>query len=132
MGGGGSTRQGKAMARLFRDVPGEIVLLADTPISRHDVPACLSRNLADIRRCASDRAYAFGSRPRAREKVAARLSGATLVDLSDVICPGKGKCPAVVDRMIVYRDDHHLTATFAASLAPILGERLPAFGPGMP
>ena len=31
--------------------------------------------------------------------------------------------------MIVYRDDHHLTATFAASLAPILGERLPAFGP---
>jgi hypothetical protein len=73
-----------------------------------------------------------GSRPRVREKVAARLSGATLVDLSDVICPGKGKCPAVVDRMVVYRDDHHLTATFAASLAPVLGERLPAFGPSAP
>jgi hypothetical protein len=54
------------------------------------------------------------------------------VDLSDVICPTKGKCPAVVDGMIVYRDDHHLTATFAASLAPILAERLPAFGPGVP
>ncbi len=131
-GDDGATRQGEAMARLLRQLPGRIVLLADTPISRYDVPACLSRNLKDVRRCASDRAYAFGAKPRARERVAARLTGATLVDLSDVICPGKGTCPAVVDKMIVYRDDHHLTATFAASLAPILGERLPAFGPDAP
>ena len=131
-GDDGATRQGEAMARLLVQLPGRIVLLADTPLSRYDVPACLSRNLDDIRRCSTDRAYAFGSKPRARERVAARLTGATLVDLSDVICPGAGRCPAVVRRMIVYRDDHHLTATFAASLAPILGERLPAFGPGVP
>jgi hypothetical protein len=127
-----ATRQGEAMARLLERLPGRIALLADTPISRYDVPACLSRNLKDIRRCASDRAYALGAKPNARQRVAARLTGATLVSLSDVICPGKGRCPAVVDGMIVYRDDHHLTATFAASLAPILGERLPAFGPGVP
>jgi hypothetical protein len=127
-----ATRQGEAMARLLERLPGRIALLADTPISRYDVPACLSRNLKDIRRCASDRAYALGAKPNARQRVAARLTGAALVSLSDVICPGKGRCPAVVDGMIVYRDDHHLTATFAASLAPILGERLPAFGPGVP
>ncbi len=127
-----ATRQGEAMARLLGQLPGRVALLADTPISRYDVPACLSRNLDDIRRCASDRAYAFGSKPNARERIAARLTGAALVDLSDVICPGKGECPAVIDGMIVYRDDHHLTATFSASLAPILGERLPAFGPGTP
>ena len=127
-----ATRQGEAMARLLDQLPGRIALLADTPLSRYDVPACLSRNLDDTRRCATDRAYAFGSKPRARERVAAHLTGAALVDLSDAICPGKGKCPAVVNKMIVYRDDHHLTATFAASLAPILGERLPAFGPDTP
>jgi len=127
-----ATRQGEAMARLLDQLPGRIVLLADTPLSRYDVPACLSRHLDDTRRCATDRAYAFGSKPRARERVAAHLTGAALVDLSDVICPAKGKCPAVVDGMIVYRDDHHLTATFAASLAPILAERLPAFGQGVP
>ena len=127
-----ATRQGEAMARLLDQLPGRIALLADTPLSRYDVPACLSRNLDDIRRCATDRAYAFGSKPMARERVAARFTGAALLSLSDVICPGKGKCPAVVDGMIVYRDDHHLTATFAESLAPILGERLPAFGPDAP
>jgi len=126
------TRQGEAMARLLRQIPGRVVLLADTPISQYDVPACLSRNLDDVRRCATDRAYAFGTTPKARERVAARLAGAMLVDLSDVICPGTGTCPAVLDGMIVYRDDHHLTATFSASLAPVLGERLPAFGPGSP
>ena len=47
-----------------------------------------------------------------------------VVDLSDILCPGSS-CPVVIDRMIVYRDDHHLTATFAASLADVLGERLP-------
>ena len=119
------TRQGKAMARLLDQLPGQVVLLADTPISRHDVPACLSRNLKDIRACSSDRAYAFGRKPSAREKVAARLAGATLIDLSAVICPTTGRCPAVVDGMIVYRDDHHLTATFSRSLAPELGALLP-------
>jgi hypothetical protein len=127
-----ATRQGEAMARLLRQLPGRLALLADTPISRYDVPACLSRNLDDVRRCATDRAYAFGSKPRARELVASRLTGASLVDMSDVVCPGQGACPAVVDGMIVYRDDHHLTATFSASLAPVLAERLPAFGPGAP
>jgi peptidoglycan/LPS O-acetylase OafA/YrhL len=120
-----ATRQGKAMARLLEQLPGEIVLLADTPISRYDVPACLSRNLQDIRKCTSDRAYAFGKKPGVREKVAANLTGATLIDLSAVICPTTGRCPVVVDKMIVYRDDHHLTATFSRALAPALAERLP-------
>jgi len=100
-------------------------ILADTPISRYDVPSCLSGHLRDVRDCATDRAYAFGSKPNVREQVAAERSGAAFVDLSDVICPGDGACPAVLDGMIVYRDDHHLTATFSAALAPILGGRLP-------
>ena len=125
-----TTRQGKAMARLLDRLPGRIALLADNPISSYDVPSCLSRNLGDVRACATGRAYAFGSKPSARERVAAGITGATLIDLSDVICPGTGKCPAILDGMIVYRDDHHLTATYSRSLAPVLGERLPAIGAG--
>ena len=34
-------------------------------------------------------------------------------------------CEPVVRGMIVFRDDHHLTATFAASLAPYLEAALP-------
>jgi len=118
------TRQGEAMARLVAQLPGQVALLVDTPLSKFDVPACLSRHLRDITACETDRRSAFGWGPGVRERVAARLTGATVVDLSDVLCPGSS-CPVVIDRMIVYRDDHHLTATFAASLADVLGARLP-------
>ena len=44
------------------------------------------------------------------------LPGATLIDLNDAVCPGK-RCAALLDGAIVFRDNQHLTASFAASLA---------------
>ncbi len=119
-----ATRQGQAMARLLEQLPGRVVLLADTPVSRVDVPACLSAHLRDIAACETGRLQAFGADRAVRERTASRLTGAPLVDLSDILCPGT-MCPVVIDDMIVLRDDHHLTATFAASLADVLAERLP-------
>ena len=118
------TRQGDAMARLLRQIPGRVAILADTPAAGTDVPVCLSAHVDDITRCATSRLAAFGRQHLVRERAAARASGATLIDLSDAICPGD-PCQPVVRGMIVYRDDHHLTATFAASLAAILESRLP-------
>ena len=51
-------------------------------------------------------------------------SGATMIDLTAVICPYV-LCPAVHEGMITYRDAHHLTATFAESLADELAPLLP-------
>jgi peptidoglycan/LPS O-acetylase OafA/YrhL len=118
-------RQGEALARLLAPVPGAIALLADTPASRFDVPVCLSQHPDDIRACATDRLYAFGRQALVRERTAVKeLASATMVDLTDAVCPGD-PCQAVVDGMIVQRDDHHLTATFAAALAPALEAALP-------
>ncbi|MDO8484011.1 MAG: SGNH hydrolase domain-containing protein [Candidatus Limnocylindrales bacterium] len=118
------TRQGEAMARLLNQIPGAIAILGDTPASRVDVPVCLSRNLADITRCATSRIQAFGRQQLVRERAAARAADATVIDLSDAICPAD-PCQAVVGDTIVQRDDHHLTATFAASLAGQLEAALP-------
>ena len=40
-----------------------------------------------------------------------------MVDMNDAIC-GKDSCPAVVGNIVVLRDNHHLTATYALALAP--------------
>ncbi len=117
-------RQGEAMARLLRQIPGRIAIIADTPAAGVDVPVCLSAHLGDISRCATSRVAAFGHQHLIRERTAATASGATLVDLSNAICPGD-PCQPVIGDMIVYRDDHHLTATFAASLAGVLEAALP-------
>jgi hypothetical protein len=121
--------QGAATARLLERVPGDVAIIVDTPRSDHDVPACLARYPDAIERCTTTRSAAFGPRYRIREAEAARLSGATLVDLSDVVCP-TDPCPPVIGSMLVYRDHHHLTATFARSLADQLGAALPVVGDG--
>ena len=49
--------------------------------------------------------------------------------MTDAICPG-ATCRAEIRGEVVFRDDQHMTATFAASLAPelarTLGLQLPA------
>jgi len=117
-------RQGEAMARLLNQIPGAKAIIGDTPASRVDVPVCLSANAGDITRCATSRIEAFGRQKLVRERSAAAASNATVVDLSDAICPGD-PCQAVVGDTIVQRDDHHLTATFARSLAGRLEAALP-------
>jgi peptidoglycan/LPS O-acetylase OafA/YrhL len=118
------TRQGEAMARLLNQIPGAIAIIGDTPASRVDVPVCLSQHAADITRCATSRIEAFGRQKLVREQAAAKAANATVVDLSDAICPGD-PCQAVIGDTIVQRDDHHLTATFSASLAGLLEAALP-------
>jgi hypothetical protein len=118
------TRQGEAMARLLNQIPGAIAIIGDTPASRVDVPVCLSQHSADITRCATPRIEAFGRQKLVRERAAAKAANATVVDLSDAICPGD-PCQAVIGDTIVQRDDHHLTATFSASLAGLLEAALP-------
>ncbi len=119
------TLQGEAMARLLRDVPGRIAILVDTPQTRVDPNACVSRNLDDVSRCETGPVEAFGWRRGKLEPRAAELLDATLVDMSGFICPRDERCPMVLNGMLVYRDGHHLTATFAASLATAIADRLP-------
>jgi peptidoglycan/LPS O-acetylase OafA/YrhL len=110
-----------SLARMIGRLAGKTVILADTPHSAVDVPGCLSANSWDIRPCATRKAQAM-SQHGVLEGAAAAAAGVALIDLSSEIC-AMGPCMPVVSDMIVYRDAHHLTATFSASLGPAL-ERL--------
>src|SRR3954453_9426136 len=100
------------MARLIKRIPGRVAIIVDTPRSEFDVPACLAAHRDAIERCTTSRAAAFTWRHLRREKEAARVSGAALVDMSAATCPAD-PCPPIVGNRLVYRINHHLTATFA-------------------
>ncbi len=53
--------------------------------------------------------------------MAAKASGAGLINLTARICIGGGPCSVVVYDIIVYRELGDLTATFSRSLAPAVG-----------
>jgi len=116
--------QGRGLARLMAQIPGREAVIVDTPQSIYDLPACLSDNLNNYWRCATPRNRAFNWRHLKLEKAAVAETGATLINLSDRICPGD-PCPPVINNMIVHRDPHHLTETFALSLTRPLRDALP-------
>lgn len=115
--------RGAALARMIERLPGRVVVIADTPAWNLDVPSCLSSHARDIRACAMPRKLALSGGILARERAATRATGAGLVNLTRAICDAD-PCPAVVNGRIVLRDSHHLTATFARSLAPVLNRAL--------
>jgi peptidoglycan/LPS O-acetylase OafA/YrhL len=125
--------QGEAMAREIAKLEAPTAILVDTPRTGIDVPTCLSRHPRDVNACAIPRDVAFYDTFGVREQIAAKRSGATVIDIVAAVCPST-PCPVVRDGMILYRDGHHLTATFVRSLAPVLGLALdpllaPAAGP---
>jgi peptidoglycan/LPS O-acetylase OafA/YrhL len=106
----------------LRATGARVVLLKDLPRSADDVPGCVSRDPSDLERCAfpdeREPADAFDAR------AAARVEGVRTIDPAPLLCPGR-VCPAVIGNALVYRDTNHFTATFARTLAPWLGRRLP-------
>ncbi len=116
---GRARTQGEAMAREIAKLEAPAAIMVDSPRTSTDVPACLSKHPDDIHACAIRRGEAFFDTFGVRERVAAKRSGAAVIDIVAAVCPST-PCPVVLDGMIVYRDGHHLTATFARSLAPVL------------
>ena len=125
----GVTTQTNALISMINKIPksSKVVIIQDPPLpTAQSVPECLSSYLNDYRRCAYTRAVGFGSYMGTREQNAAKATGAGLIVLTDQICPGTGSCPVVINNIIVWRDQHHLTATFATTLGPAIDEQLVA------
>ena len=106
--------QGHSLARMMERILGKHGNIVDTPQSTYDPPACLSSNINNVWNCATPRNRAFNWRYLKLERTAAADSGATLIDLTDDICPRSVPCRPACG-MIVYRDVHHLTETPALS-----------------
>ncbi|MET9464045.1 SGNH hydrolase domain-containing protein, partial [Streptomyces sp. NPDC006544] len=101
-----------------------IVYVEDTPVPGTDVPACVSGSPEAPDACAFSRASARQPDPLARRIASGALPGVLGVSVNPVLCPGDGPtCPAVLDRILLYRDDAHLTNVAAVVLTPRL-ERL--------
>jgi hypothetical protein len=102
-----------------------IVVMADNARNTSEVVECLVNNESAPSACSVpfERAY-----PRDDNMVAAAArigDQAVVIETSDIFCRDK-VCNAAIGGVVVYRDSHHLTNTFATTLAPIIGERLDA------
>ena len=100
-----------------RGVP--VLVVGDSPLSPDDLDICAARHPGGLSRCAFPGvpAVAGSGLPVQREAAAAAGAGVALLDLSAWICPGE-RCPVVIGHVAVHRSGDHVTATYAATLAP--------------
>ncbi len=112
----------RTMARLV-PAAGHVILLADGPLSRVDVPVCLSQHSSSVLACATPEAQAINASWLVVEQEAAHQGGTGFINPDRWICPSS-PCPVVLGSYLIYRDPGHLTATFAEALAPRLGKAI--------
>jgi hypothetical protein len=108
------------------DTVQQIVAIRDVPRPRPDNVDCLQA-LDPAERiapgaCGSARRDAVLPDPM-EEAATTTDERVVLVDLNDLICTDD-VCLTVVGNSVVYRDGHHLTATFATTLAPYVADRI--------
>jgi hypothetical protein len=112
-------RWGRGLVRTISAFPAvtRALILADTPNMRHDPVACLRGHRTDMSACVTRRARTMDLRRARTERAAATTTGSRYATLADVVC-SYDPCPLVQGRIMLWRDQGHLTATFVRQLAP--------------
>jgi peptidoglycan/LPS O-acetylase OafA/YrhL len=104
-----------------------VVVLHDPPTPTSDATDCVyrwAREGKDIGSCQFRRATQESAAiAAAEEQVVGASKHARLLDISNAVC-AQQECSAVKNGTIVYQDRHHLSVSFAQTLAPLLGEKL--------
>ena len=98
----------------------DVWAVRDNPRFAFDMFGCVVET-EDSLECAVPRSASLADRNPARSLAG---PGVLLVDLTPWICPDDF-CPGAIGNVAVYRDDNHLSRTYARTLAPALAEQLP-------
>jgi hypothetical protein len=107
-----------------------VVVIKDAPRPRADVLECVADHAEDPGQCAVSRKAAFDYPAHTTVEKAARLAAdVEVLDLTDRYC-GPERCMPVIGNVMVYRDNNHVTDTYARSLRPYIADALwPSAGP---
>jgi hypothetical protein len=101
----------------------QVAVIADTPDLKQDPAVCLSAHLNAASLCGRPSSVALDGSTRAAERLATASTGTPLIDLTEYLCTSQ-LCPVIIGSTLVYRDSHHLTATFSTTMAGVLAARI--------
>ena len=94
------------------------VLMEDTPYPGQDVPTCLSRHYTNVQLCTPTISAAFRDdlQQMLQDFDAAKVH---VLWTRQWFCTANG-CPTVAGNILMYRDDNHMSVTFASFIAPLV------------
>jgi peptidoglycan/LPS O-acetylase OafA/YrhL len=105
------------LMRSLRIAPAQEVYIGDVPTLPTDPPTCLSAHPADVQACSAP-VGTTGNGFMEMERHAVEQLGARYIDPTHWFC--SSVCTAIVDHYGVYRDQVHITGTYALYLEAVL------------
>ncbi len=111
------TAWSNGLTRLLLQFPAgtRVVVIGDTPTWSTPPVNCLSAHLDDTAVCSVAASDLIAKDIYAVEAAAAAASGATFVPTTGWLCTDR--CEPLAANVVIYRDRHHVTATFAELLS---------------
>lgn len=117
----------EGFVQAWEELPAPVMVIADNPAMQpaDGTTTCVVENYPETERCARDkhRALPTDHQLPAVEQSQEQGMKVGLVDLTEAYCTDD-ECPPVIGNVMVYRDPHHVTATYAQTLAPLVAERI--------
>ena len=113
---------GQAWTKLQDEGIGVTAIL-DTPRLDFDVPECVAEHSEELTECSEKRSDALEASAYGDMQQAAETTETEAVDLTDMFCSSES-CSAVIGDVLVWRDQHHMTATYSESLTSSLQQEL--------
>jgi peptidoglycan/LPS O-acetylase OafA/YrhL len=113
------------MVRELRAITRHVFVLGPTPKPNQDIPSCLSQHLTDVGACVQSRSGSLDNSGSLAERRAVTGAGGSYLGVAPWLCT-RSQCPVVVDDLLAYRDDNHLTTTITTWLAPLVAAELDA------
>jgi len=104
------------MVRTISAMGPKVVVIGPIPKPPFDVPGCLSVHLTSATACTVARAEGIDESGKDAEAAAVRSAGGFYLDPQSWFCSG-ATCAVIVDNLLVYRDDNHITATYSSYLS---------------
>ena len=103
----------------------KVIALRDTPnAGAVNVPDCVSKNMSEYDPCATDISVGLLDADRDPQLAAAEeLPEVSVIDMSDIFCDTI-ECHSVIGGLIVFFDAYHMTATFARTMADVVGPEI--------
>ncbi|MDP9694940.1 UNVERIFIED_ORG: peptidoglycan/LPS O-acetylase OafA/YrhL [Arthrobacter globiformis] len=110
------------LARQFTADGIDVVGIRDNPRFIQNMADCVMSKGADDPACNPPRESVLPETP-AFSPLIGKIAGLSLLDMTDRLCT-ETSCRAQVGNMFVYLDEHHLSATYARTMADVLESRL--------
>jgi hypothetical protein len=108
--------------QILSDAGKTVVVVRDTPTA--GLAACVATQMATYDPCPVTRDHGIGPDDTVLTEAADTMN-VPYIDLSDLFCDAT-TCHAVIGGLVVMYDTHHITASFAKTLAAPLGDRITA------